>query len=237
MRWFRRLLGRGQIQHDPVRQEALLTDLRHRFGAGAQVRYADQANAVTQLLDGDDGLLVAARVIREFADAAHADLLAQATELYRRTGRRLVVDRRNYRPLWREAGPQLRWPLLALPGGFHPYVQVAGAVTILGTRAPRLVRMTDPSLLLRHVFEVLDLTAAGWEYGRIRADVDAAALANRLISTAQQIRAAMDDPPRLPPPARELMRRNNNIDVYDPTGHRVVSAINLGAEMRPALLA
>ncbi|MEN3614105.1 hypothetical protein [Plantactinospora sp. ZYX-F-223] len=237
MRWFRRLLGRRQVQHDPARQEALLSDLRHRFGAGAQVRFADQADAVIRLLDGDDGLFVAARVIREFADAAHADLFAQATELYRHTGRRLVVDRRNYRPLWREAGPQLRWPLLALPCGFHPYAQVAGAVTVVGARAPRLVRMTDPSPLLRHVFEVLDLTAAGWEYGRVRADVDAAALANRLISTAQQIRAAMDDPPRLPPPARELMRRNNNIDVYDHTGRRVVSAINLGAEMRPALLA
>ncbi|AVT28329.1 hypothetical protein C6361_01145 [Plantactinospora sp. BC1] len=237
MRWFQRLLGRRQIQHDPARQEALLQDLRHRFGAGGQVRFADQADAVSRLLDGDDGLLVAARVVGEFADAAHADLLAQAAELYRRTGRRLVVDRRNYRPLWREAGPQLRWPLLALRCDFHPYVQVAGAVAVVGARAPRLVRMTDPSPLLRHVFEVLDLTAAGWEYGRVRADVDAAALANRLISTARQIRAAMDDPPRLPPPARELMRRNNNIDVYDPSGHRVVSAINLGAEMRPALLA
>ncbi|MFY1693144.1 hypothetical protein [Plantactinospora sp. WMMB782] len=237
MRWFRRLLGRKQVQHDPARQEALLSDLRHRFGAGTQLRYADQAEAVSRLLDGDDGLFVAARVLREFADAANADLLGQAAEVYRHTGRRLVVDRRNYRPLWREAGHQLRWPLLALPCGFHPYVQVAGAVAVVGARAPRLVRVTDPSPLLRHVFEILDLTAAGWEYGRVRADVDAASLANRLISTAQQVRAALDDPPRLPPPARELMRRNNNIDVYDPSGHRVVSAINLGAQMRPALLA
>ena len=42
--------------------------------------------------------------------------------------------------------------------------------------------------------------------------------------------------PPLPAPARELMRRNNTIDVYDSGGNRVVSAINLGAEMRPALL-
>jgi hypothetical protein len=236
MRWFRFLLGRKQVQHDPARQEALLQDVRHRFGAHVQVRFADQADAVTRLLDGDDGLAVAARIIREVADESHTELLGQVVGLHRRTGRRLVVDRRNYRPLWEAAGPELRWPLFGLPCGFHPYVQVAAAVTVVGARAPRLLRMIDPNPLLSHVFEVLDLTAGGWEHGRVRVDVDAASLANGLILTARQIRAAMEDPPPLPPPARKMMRRNNTIDVYDPTGNRVVSAINLGAEMRPALL-
>lgn len=237
MRWLRRVLGRRQIQHDPVRQEAMLQDVRHRFGARVQVRFPDQADAVTRLLDGDDGLSVAATIIREFADEAHSELITQAVALHQRTGRRLAVNRRNYRPLWKEAGQQLRWPLFALPCGFHPYVQVAAAVTVVGARASRLVRVTDPNPVLANVFEVLDLTSVGWEYGRVRVDVDAASLANRLISTAQQIRAAMEEPPRLPPPARELMRRNNTIDVYDPVGRRVVGGINLGAEMRPALLA
>jgi hypothetical protein len=237
MRWFRLLLGRKQVQHDPGRQDALIQDVRDRFGARVQVRFAEQVDAVTRLLDGDDGLSVATRIMRDFADEANTEFLAQAFDLHRRTGRRLVVDRRNYRPLWRTAGPELRWPLFALPCGFHPYVQVAAAVTVVGTRATRLGRVTDPNPLLTHVFEVLDLTTAGWEYGRVRVDTDAASLANRLISSARQIRAAMDKPPPLPPPARELMRRNNTIDVYDPTGHRVISAINLGAEMRPALLA
>jgi hypothetical protein len=47
----------------------------------------------------------------------------------------------------------------------------------------------------------------------------------------------MDEPPRLPPPVRELMRRNNTVAVHDPTADRVVGGINLGAEMRAALLA
>ncbi|MEV4758475.1 hypothetical protein AB0J86_25685 [Micromonospora sp. NPDC049559] len=237
MRWLRLLLGRRQVQLDPERQEALLADVRNRFGAHAQLRFADQVDAVTRLLDGDDGLVVAARILREFTNEVQADLLAQAGELYRRTGRRPVVDRRNYRQLWKTVGPQLRWPLFALPCGLHPYAQVAAAVTVLGDRASRLVRVTDPKAPLAHLFEVLDLTAAGWEYGRVRVDVDAASLANRLITSARQIRAAMDDePPRLPPPVRELMRRNNSVDVYDLGGNRVVGAINLGAELRPALL-
>jgi hypothetical protein len=86
------------------------------------------------------------------------------------------------------------------------------------------------------VFEVLDLTTAGWEYGRVRVDTDAAALADRLISSAGQVLAAMDDPPRLPPPVRELMRRNNTLGVHDPTGPRAVGGINLGARMRERLL-
>ncbi|GIG88364.1 hypothetical protein [Plantactinospora endophytica] len=237
MRWFRLLLGRKQVQHDPVRQEALLQDLRQRFGARVQARFPDQADAAARLLDDDDGLVVAARILREVADEGHRELSAQAVDLHRRTGHWLSVNRRNYRPLWEAAGSELRWPLFALPCGFHPYAQVAAAVTVVGARAPRLVQATDPYPLLAHVFEVLDLTAVGWEYGGVRVDTDAAALAHQLISSAAKIRAAMDEPPPLPPPARQLMRRNNTIDVYDSGSHRVVNGINLGAEMRPALLA
>ncbi|MET8832567.1 hypothetical protein ABZV78_01430 [Micromonospora sp. NPDC004540] len=236
MRWLRRLLGRTRVQLDPGRQQALLQDVRHRYGPRAQVRFPDQVEALARLLDSDDGLVVAARIVSEAADEAHADLQAQAHDVHRRTGRRLLVHRRNYRPLWKEAGPALRWPLFALPCGFHPYAQVAAAVAVLGSLAPRLDRVTDPNPVLTRVFELLDLTTAGWEYGRVRVDTDAAALAGGLISTAGQVLAAMDDPPRLPPPVRELMRRNNTLDVHDPTGPRVVGRINLGARMRETLL-
>ncbi|WP_416900440.1 hypothetical protein [Micromonospora echinospora] len=237
MRWLQRVLGKEQVQHDPGRQEALLQEVRHRFGARVQMRPAEQVDAVTRLLNGDDGLVVAARVLHEFAENAHTDLLTQAYELHRHTGRRLIVDRRNYRPLWREAAPALRWSLFELPSGFHPYVQVVAAVTVVGGGASRYVQATDPKPLLSHLFEILDLTIAGWEYQRVRVDTDAATLAYRLIMAARDIRAAMDDPPPLPPPVRELMRRNNTVDVLDPAGNRVVGGFNPGAEMRAALLA
>ncbi|MET7967597.1 hypothetical protein [Micromonospora sp. NPDC005305] len=237
MRWLQRLLGGGRVQLDPERQQSLLEEVRHRYGARARIRFADQVDGVTRMLDGDDGLVVAARIVGEVADEAHADLRAQAHDVHRRTGRRLLVHRRNYRPLWKEAGPALRWPLFALPCGFHPYAQVAAAVAVVGGGASRLDRVTDPIPVVTRVFELLDLTTAGWEYGRVRVDTDAAALATRLISTAGQVLAAMDDPPRLPPAIRELMRRNNTLDVYDPTGPRVVDRINPGATMRETLLA
>ncbi|MCX4472369.1 hypothetical protein OOK41_19000 [Micromonospora sp. NBC_01655] len=237
MRWLRRLLGGGRVQLDAERQQALLQDVQSRYGAHAQIRFPEQVEAVTGMLNGDDGLVVAARIVSQVADEAHADLQAQAHEIHRRTGRRLLVHRQNYRPLWMEAGPALRWPLTALPCGFHPYAQVAAAVAVVGSQAPRLDRVTDPNPLVTRVFEVLDLTTAGWEYGRVRIDTNAAALADRLISTAGQILAAMDDPPRLPPPVRVLMRRNNTLDVHDPTDSRAVGGINLGAKMREHLLA
>jgi hypothetical protein len=237
MRWFRFGLGRRQVQHDPDRQEALLQDVRHRFGAHVAVPFPDQADTVARLLDGDDGLSVAAEILREFADAAHTELLAQAADLRRRTGHGFAVDRRNYRPLWKAAGQGLRWPLFTLPCGFHPYVQVVAAVSIVGAQPRRSVRVIDPDPLLAHLFEVLDLTVAGWEYGRVRVDADAAALADRLISTARQIRATMPEPPPLPPAVRELMRRNNTIDVHSPTGNQVVGTINPGRAMRESLLA
>jgi hypothetical protein len=236
MRWFRLGLGKARVDHDPARQQALAQDVRQRFGRHVRVRFPEQADAVGRLLEGDDGLSVAAGILREFTDAAHAELLAQAAELHRRTGHGLVVDRRNYRPLWQEAGSYLRWSLFELPGGLHPYVQVAAAVTVVGGRARRAVQVTDPDRLLTSVFEVLDLTLAGWEYGRVQVDIDAVALAERLISTARDLRAAMGEPPPLPPPVRELMRRNNTVDVYDPSGSRIVSAFNPGQEMRQSLL-
>ncbi|MEU6206151.1 hypothetical protein ABZ814_21515 [Micromonospora musae] len=237
MRWLRRLLGGGRVQLDPGRQAALHHDVQHRYGTGAQVRFPEQVEAVTAMLDGDDGLVVAARIVSQVADEAYAGLQAQAHEIHRRTGRRLLVHRRNYRPLWKEAGHALRSPLFALPSGFHPYAQLTAAVTVVGSRASRLDRVTDPNPLATSVFEVLDLTTAGWEYGRVRVDTDAVTLADRLITGAAQILAAMDDPPRLPPPVRELMRRNNTVHVHDPNGRGVVGGFNPGARMRESLLA
>ncbi|MDT0530280.1 hypothetical protein RM555_14910 [Micromonospora sp. DSM 115977] len=238
MRWLQRLLGGGRVQLDPERQQALLRDVQHRYGAHAQLRFPEQVQAVAGMLNGDDdGVVVAARIVSQVADEAYVDLQAQAQDVHRRTGRRLLVHRRNYRPLWMEAGRALRWPLFTLPSGLHPYAQVAAAVAVLGGQADRLDRVTDPNPLVTHVFEVLDLTTAGWEYGRVRVDTDAAALADGLITGAGQILAAMDDPPRLPPPVRELMRRNNTLDVHDPASPRVVGGFNPGARMREQLLA
>ena len=226
MRWFGR--GRRAVPQDPATQEALLGDVRHRFGGHVGVPFAEQAGAVTGLLAGDDGLVVAARILREVADSAYAELVAQAGP---------GVDRRNYQPLWRAAGPRLRWPLFALPCGFHPYIQVTAAVAVTGEQAKRVVRVLDPDPLLSDVFEVLDLTVAGWEHGRVRVDADAATLAGRLVATARDLRAAMSEPPPLPPPVRELMRRNHTVDVLDQAGGRVIGGFNPGRTMREALLA
>jgi hypothetical protein len=236
MRWFRLGLGKRQVDHDPAQQQALGQDIRQRFGRHVPVRFPEQADAVARLLDGDDGLAVAAGILREFGDAAHAELATQAGELQRRTGHGLVVDRRNYRPLWQEAGLYLRWSLFELPVGLHPYVQVAAAVTVVGGQARRAVQVTDPDRLLADVFEVLDLIIVGWEYGRVQVDIDSAALAESLIGTARDIRGAMSEPPPLPPPVRELMRRNNTIQVYDPSGGRIVGGFNPGKTMRESLL-
>ncbi|NJC13715.1 hypothetical protein F4558_003541 [Micromonospora profundi] len=237
MRWLRQLLGGGgRIQLDAERQQTLLHDARHRYGAHARIRFPEQVEAITGMLDGDDGLVVAAQIVNQVADEAHGDLQAQAHDIHLRTGRRLVVNRRNYRPLWKEAGPALRWPLFALPSGFHPYAQVTAAVAVVGRQAPRVDRVTDPNPLLTRMFEVLDLTTAGWEYGRVRVDTHAATLADRLISSTGRLLTATDDPPRLPPPVRELMRRNNTVAVHDPNGPRPVGGINLGAMLRERLL-
>ncbi|NLU79192.1 hypothetical protein HCA58_12550 [Micromonospora sp. HNM0581] len=236
MRWLRQLLGSNQVQLDPGRQQALLREVTHHHDVDSPLRFPAHVEAITRILDDDDGLVVAARMVIEAAEEAHADLQAQAHHVLRHTGRRLLVNRRNYRPLWKEAAPALRWPLFALPSGLHPYVQVTAAVSVIGSRAPRLGQVTDPDLLLARAFEMLDLTIIGWEYGRVRVDTDAAALADRLITATGQVLAALDDPPRLPPPVREMMRRNNTLDVHDPTGPRVVDRINPGARMRETLL-
>ncbi len=236
MRWLRLGLGKRQVQHDSGPQQALLLDIRQRFGAHEHQPFADQAAAVEHLLAGDDGLYVAIKVLHEFAETSQNALLSQVAALHRRTGQGYVVDRRNYRQLWRAAGPHLRWPLFDLPGGLHPFVQVSAAVQVVGAQARQAVRSTTPEQLLAEVFEALDLTAAGWEFGGIPATVDAATLTDRSIATARQLRAAMSSPPPLPEPVRELMRRNNTIDVFDPTGTRVVGALNPGKLMRETLL-
>nr|WP_296070936.1 hypothetical protein [uncultured Actinoplanes sp.] len=235
MRWFRLGSSRRQVQQDAEQQSALLEDLRQRFGPHVQAPFADQAAAVRQALGGD--VQVAARIVREFADSAHADLQAQNAELGRRTGYVFDIDRRNYRPVWREAGADLRWPLFALPSRLHPYIQVSAAVAVLGEQAKQTVRAVDATGLHGQLFEILDLTIAGWEFARIRIDTDAATLAHRLIGTARDVRSAMPDEPPLPPPVRELMRRNNTVQVYDPNAHRVVGTFNPGREMREQLLA
>lgn len=213
-----------------------MREARHRFGPQSRVPFSEQADAVVRLLDGDDGLLVAVDIVHEFAEAAHTELLAQVTDLRRRTRQEFVVRRRNYRPLWLAAEGRLRWTLFALPCGLFPYVQVTAAVTVIGSRARQVVQVAAPEPLLAHVFEILDLIIVGWEYGRVRMDPDAVALANQLISTAQQLRAAMATPPPLPPPVRELMRRNNSINVCNPADNRVVGTFNPGKQMREYLL-
>ena len=237
MGWLQRLLGGGRVELDPTRQQELLRDVRQSYGAHARLRFPEQADAITRLLSDDDGLVVAAGIVCEAADQAHADLQGQAQEVFRRTGRRLLVHRRNYRPLWKEAGPALRWPLGALPSGLHPYAQVTAAVAVVGGRADRLDRVTDPQPFVTRLFEVLDLTTVGWEFGRVRVDTDSATLVERLTGTGARVLATMDDPPRLPPAVREMMRRNHRIAVYDPAGPRVVGELNLGARLRETLLA
>lgn len=236
MRWFR--FGGQQVQHDAGQQQALARQVREGFGGHVAMPFADQARGVAGLLAGDDGLVVATGVLREFTDAANAELFNQVADLHRRGAQGFAVDRRNYRPLWRDAGSWLRWSLFELPGGPHPYVHVAGAVTALGAQARRAVKVVDPEPLVASVFEVLDLVIAGWEFGRVRIDTDGAALAAQLIGTARDLRAAMpDEPPPLPPPVRELMRRNNTVTVFDPAADRPVATFNPGKEMREALLA
>jgi hypothetical protein len=236
MRWFRRGQGRQPVEHDPAHRQQLLHDVRQGFGPAVQVRFPDQAAEVQRLLTGDDGLAVAVEIIREFSDAAHADMRNQAAELYRRTGNGYAVDRRNYRQLWKAAGPSLRWPLFALPGALHPYIQVSAAVAAVGAQAKRCVRVTDPLPPLNGMLEILDLTIAGWEFARVRVDTDAATLANRVITSTRALHDAMDEPPPLPPPVRELMRTNRTLEVYDTIANRVAAQFNPGRTMREVLL-
>jgi hypothetical protein len=235
MRWLG--LGKRRAPADAGRPDALLLDIRQRFAGQPGIPFGEQAAAVAAALAGDEGLATAALILREFADAANAEMYAQVNELHRRTGRGFAPDRRNYRPLWQSFGPELNWTLFTLPVGLHPYIHVAAAVTVIGAEARQVVRVTAPEPLLAHVFEVLDLTIAGWEFGRVRIDADGATLADGLIVAGRELAAAMSNPPPLPEPVRELMRRNNTVDVYDPAANRILGVFNPGKAMREALLA
>ncbi|MET0425136.1 MAG: hypothetical protein ABW046_14720 [Actinoplanes sp.] len=235
MRWLG--LGKRRDAPDPGRSNALLQDIRLRFPGQPGVPFADQAAAVATALAGDEGLATAALILREFADAAQAEMYAQVNELHRRTGRGFAPDRRNYRPLWQSFGPELNWTLFTLPVGLHPYIHVAAAVTVLSTQARQAVRVIAPEPVVAHVFELLDLVLVGWEFGRVRIDADGATLADGLIVAGRELNAAMSNPPPLPEPVRELMRRNNTVDVYDPAANRILGVFNPGKAMREALLA
>ncbi|GIF39593.1 hypothetical protein [Actinoplanes xinjiangensis] len=228
MRWFRFGAGRRQAERDPGRQQEIYRELRQRFGGHVPGRFADQAAEATRLLDGDDGIVVAAHLLREFADAAFAATAGQGFQ----------ADRRNYRWTWQGAGPRLRSPLAGGPGfSLHPYVHVAAAAAVVAGRAGQLVKVTAAEPVLTHVLEILDLITAGWEYGGVAPDADAANLASALIAAARELRAAMPDAPPLPSGIRDQMRRNNTVDVWDPAANRIVGGFNPGRAMREALLA
>lgn len=231
MRWFRFGSGKRDAEQDPGRQQEIYQELRQRF-VPAPGNFAAQAADAVRLLDGDDGLVVASVVLREYADGVFATLAGQGFQ----------VDRRDYRWSWEGAGPRLRSPLVTGPGFppgvvFHPFVQVAAAVSVLGGRAKQTVQVVTPEPLLTHVLEILDMVTSGWEYGGVTPDVDAATLASNLISTATAVRDAMPDEPPLPSPIREQMRRNNTVDVWDPYSNRVVGGFNPGRTMRESFLA
>lgn len=232
MRWFRRVRDERLDQQDAARRMRI-NDVRQRFGIGQPGSSHYQAAAVTEALTGPDGVAAAAGIVHEFADSAHSEIQRLAAELSRQVGYPFFVDRANYRPMWREATPDLRWPLFNLPCGLFPYIHVAGAIRAISAQVKFT---TDQNRLHGHLFEILDLTIAGWEFASVRVDTDGAALASLLISTARDLRTTMNKEPPLPPPVRELMRRNNTIDVYAPDAHRIVGGINPGREMREMLL-
>jgi hypothetical protein len=184
---------------------------------------------------GADGVDQAVRTVCLVAEHARADIRAQVAFVEGRAPGGGTLDGRSYSLLWRQAGGQLRPPLLT--GGLRPDQNLTEALAVVAANAGKCVRAGDPALLLASIFELLDLITASWELGGVPVDTDAARLATNLIAAAGQIRTAMpDEPPSLPPAIRELMRRNNTTNVYDPAGTTVVAGINLGAEMRTAFL-
>ncbi len=229
MRWLRGL-GKQRIQLDPARQQEILRDLR-QFGPHGIGKLGDQAVRASAVMEGVDGVAVAAILMREFADGAFASFAAQSAALG------MTADRRNYRELWESAGKRIRSPLFSLPSGLHPYVHVAASVNVIGAQAAATVKIVDPLPLLSHMFEVLDLTLAGWEYGRVLVDVNGATLAVNLITAATALRGEMSDPPPLPMPARTQMRSNKSVNVLDPAVSRIVGQWNPGKQMRECLLA
>jgi hypothetical protein len=228
MRWLRRKSAPEPV--DPGVQEAAFQQLRQQFGVHVRMPYAQQVAGVTQLLAADDGLRLAARILQEMADEAFAGVRAQIDPKY-------AVDRKDYRPLWRWAGTGLRTPRYNLPSGVYPYVHLPAALDVLAANAKRVVKSAPPGPLLSNLFQLLDLLTAGWEFGKVPVDPEGADLARRFIASGSKLRTAVgDEPPALPNPIRELMRRNNTIEVLDATGRGRVGTINLGGEMRPAFL-
>ncbi|GAA1543639.1 hypothetical protein GCM10009827_074180 [Dactylosporangium maewongense] len=227
MRWFRRKAAGRAVLVDPARQEALLADVRQRYGPHVAGGWQQQAASLAQVFAGDDGLSAATRIVHDTAEHAHADVQSQVR------GHR--VDRRDYRALYRQMGPHLRYRLTELPTGLFPYVHLAAALTAVEADAKRAMVLTDPNLLLVHTLELLDLTVSGWEYGRVPVNADAARLVSLLIAAATRMRLTEDDPPALPPGIREVMRSNRSTDVYDHAG-TLVGTINVGAETRRSFL-
>jgi hypothetical protein len=230
MRWFRRKPADGPLLVDPARQEALIAHIRLRFGGHVQVRFHEQVDALMPLFNDDDGLTVATRIVHGAAEQAYADVQAQAA------ARGLSLDRRSYRALYRQMGPDLRYPLAELASGLHPYVHLGAALAAIQVHPKRATVLTDPNRLLVHTLELLDLTVSGWEFGRVLVTADAAELASRLIAAATQIRLTEDEPPALPPGIREVMRSNRTTDIYDRAG-TVIGRVNVGAETRRSFLA
>jgi hypothetical protein len=230
MRWFRRKPADKPLLVDPVRQETLIADIRRRFGGHVAVRLHEQVDALVALFNDDDGLAVATVIVHRMAEQAYADVRAQAA------ARGLGVDRRNYRALYRQMGPDLRYRLAELPCGLHPYVHLGAALTAIRVRPKRAMVLTDPNWLLVHTLELLDLTVSGWQFGRVLASADAADLVGRLIAAAMQMRLTDDEPPALPPGIREVMRSNRTTDIYDRTGV-LIGSVNVGEQMRRSFLA
>jgi hypothetical protein len=230
MRWFRRKPADKDLLVDPVRQEALIADVQRRFGAHVPVRFPEQIDALVALFNDDDGLAVATVIVHRMAEQAYADVQAQAA------ARGSGVDRRTYRALYRQVGPDLKYRLAELPCGFHPYVHLSAALTAIGAHPKRAMVLTDPNWLLVHTLELLDLTVSGWEFGRVVVSVEAADLVGRLIAAAMQLRLTEDEPPSLPPGIRDVMRSNRSTNIYDRTG-TVVGSINVGEQTRRSFLA
>jgi hypothetical protein len=231
MRWFRRKTPDRLGPTEAERQ--VIDDVRRCFGLHQAGSFRRQADAVVDVLGGADGAGAAAGIVHEFAESAHQEIQGLAAALSRRVGYQFAVDRGNYRPLWRDARPDLKWPLFALPSGLFPYIHVAAAIRVIGAH-PKQV--PDQNRVLADVFEIFDLVIDGWEFASVRVDTDGAALATDLITTSRALRDAMSKEPPLPPPVRELMRRNHTIDVYAPDAPQVVAQFNPGRTLREVLL-